>query len=107
MRMKTKNDIFTYILRTYGMEFEREYRFHPVRMWRFDYASIEKKIAIEVEGGVYIQGRHTRPQGFLKDIEKYNTATAMGWRVFRCTPDTKLSDKFIKFINDVYFEKKS
>ena len=25
---------------------------------------------------------------FQKDIEKYNTATVLGWRVLRCTPAT-------------------
>lgn len=47
----------------------------------------EYKIALEVEGGVWTQGRHTRPQGFLGDVDKYNTATLMGWRLFRTTPE--------------------
>lgn len=65
----------------------KEHRFHPTRMWRFDYAIPACKIALEVEGGVWTRGRHTRPRGFLGDIEKYNAATLMGWRVFRTTPD--------------------
>lgn len=69
------------------MECVKEYRFHPTRKWRFDYAIPEYKIALEVEGGVWTRGRHTSPKGFLGDIEKYNTATLMGWRVFRTTPD--------------------
>lgn len=63
-----------------------ELRFAPPRRWRFDYAWEEKKLALEVEGGVWTKGRHNRPTGFLKDIEKYNTATILGWRVLRCTP---------------------
>ena len=69
------------------MECVKEYRFHPTRKWRFDYAIPEHKIALEVEGGVWTRGRHTSPKGFLNDIEKYNAATLMGWRVFRTTPD--------------------
>lgn len=69
------------------MECVKEYKFHPTRRWRFDYAIPEHKIALEVEGGVWTGGRHTSPKGFLNDIEKYNTATLMGWRVFRTTPD--------------------
>lgn len=65
----------------------KEYRFHPTRKWRFDYAFPAYKIALEVEGGVWTGGRHTSPQGFLGDMEKYNTATLMGWRLFRVTPD--------------------
>ena len=65
----------------------KEYRFHPKRMWRFDYAIPEHKVALEVEGGVWTNGRHIRAQGFLGDMEKYNTATLMGWKVLRTTPD--------------------
>lgn len=82
-------DVFTTICKTdLKVDCVKEYKFHPVRRWRFDYAIVEHKIALEVEGGVWTQGRHTRSQGFLGDMEKYNTATLMGWRVFRCTPDT-------------------
>lgn len=63
-----------------------EYRFHPLRRWRFDWAFVDQKIAIEVEGGIFIQGRHSRGVGMKKDMEKYNTAALMGWRVFRVTP---------------------
>ena len=64
----------------------KEYRFHPTRKWRFDYALPAYRIALEVEGGVWTGGRHTSPQGFLGDMEKYNAATLMGWRLFRVTP---------------------
>lgn len=59
-----------------------EYRFHPERRWRFDYAHLASKVAIEIDGGVWTGGRHTRARGFLADAEKRNTAQALGWRVF-------------------------
>lgn len=81
-------DIFTVICATdLKVECVKEHKFHPKRRWRFDYAIPEHKIALEVEGGVWTGGRHIRAQGFLGDMEKYNTATLMGWRVFRTTPD--------------------
>ena len=81
-------DVFTVICKTdLKVECVKEFKFHPVRKWRCDYAVPEYKIALEVEGGVWTGGRHTSPKGFLGDIEKYNTATLMGWRVFRTTPD--------------------
>lgn len=68
----------------------REYRFHPTRRFRFDYALPEYKIAIEIEGGVWIKGRHTRGAGYQRDLIKYNLATTLGWRVLRYTPDTPI-----------------
>ena len=65
----------------------REHRFHTTRKWRFDFAYPAQKLAIEVEGGVWSGGRHTRGSGFTKDCEKYNAALMNGWRVYRCTPD--------------------
>lgn len=74
-----------------GAECIKEHRFYRQRMWRFDYALPAYKIALEVEGGVYTEGRHVRPKGFLGDMEKYNTATLLGWRVFRTTPSKLIS----------------
>src|SRR3990167_7310950 len=60
-----------------------EYRFHPVRRWRFDFALPVYKIAIEVDGGTRKLGRHNRAEGYAKDAEKLNQAAAEGWAVFR------------------------
>ena len=68
-----------------------EHRFHPSRKWRFDYAWPDAKVALEVEGGVWTGGRHTSSAGFLKDMEKYNAAARLGWRVLRCTPKTLIT----------------
>ncbi len=83
-----------------GIRLTPEYRFAPPRRWRFDFACPEKMIAIEVEGGVWMRnpGRHNRGSGFVKDMEKYNTAAAMGWRVLRFTPEQLLTDKTLNII---------
>lgn len=92
-------DVFTVLCQTdLGEECVKEYQFHPTRRWRFDYAIPAHKIAVEVEGGVWTGGRHIRPQGFLGDIEKYNTATIMGWRVFRTTPEKLLRTATLKML---------
>ena len=61
----------------------REYRFAADRKWRFDFAWPDRKLAVEVEGGVYSGGRHTRGAGYVKDMEKYNRAAVLGWCVLR------------------------
>ena len=64
-----------------------EHRFHPIRRWRFDAAWVDHRCALEIEGGVWTNGRHTRGSGFVKDMSKYNAATLRGWRVIRCLPN--------------------
>jgi len=80
--------------------FEREYKFHPIRKWRFDYAWLAHKVALEVEGGIFTRGRHTRGKGFLGDMEKYNAATLAGWQVYRCTTDQVKSGEAFDLITE-------
>jgi very-short-patch-repair endonuclease len=72
---------------TEGMK--QEYRFHPVRMWRFDFAWPEEKIAVEVQGGIWLgkSGAHTSAKGRARDCEKSNAATVMGYRVLQFTSE--------------------
>lgn len=65
-----------------------EYRFHATRRWRFDFAWPLFLVAVEVEGGIWTQGRHTRGPGVLADMEKYNAAAIIGWRILRYSPQT-------------------
>jgi very-short-patch-repair endonuclease len=83
-----------------GVEVVAEHRFLPPRRWRFDYALVEQRIAIEVEGGIWIKGggRHNRGAGMLKDLEKYNCAAVEGWIVIRTTPDTLIAQSTLDLI---------
>ena len=69
-----------------GCEIKPEYIFYTGRRWRIDFAIVELKIGIEIEGGVGTNGRHTRGKGFIDDIEKYNAAVTLGWAILRFTP---------------------
>ena len=64
---------------------EREVRFAPPRLWRFDFAWPGQGVAVECEGGVFSGGRHTRGRGFEDDCVKYNEAALLGYRVLRVT----------------------
>jgi len=66
-----------------------EYNFSPTRGWRFDYAFVDRKIACEVEGGIWRRGggAHSHPMGIERDIEKYNAAAVLGWRILRAAPE--------------------
>lgn len=77
-----------------------EYRFHPQRRWRFDWCFEAARVAVEVEGGVWVAGRHNRGSGFEADLEKYNQAAALGWRVFRATPGMLATDpeSFVRLV---------
>lgn len=61
----------------------REFRFKSDRRWRFDFAWPLYLLAVECDGGVWKQGRHTRGAGWEADAEKLNTAALLGWAVFR------------------------
>ena len=79
---------------------DSEYKFHPRRMWRFDFAWPAEKLAVECEGGVWTRGRHTRGQGFINDCDKYNAASLMGWRVLRFTREHIESGEALTMIED-------
>ena len=64
---------------------EREWRFHPVRLWRFDLAWPEAMLAVEVQGGGWVAGKHGRGGGMNDDYDKLNTAIEMGWIVLQYT----------------------
>ena len=80
-----------------------EFKFCTTRRWKFDFAYVTptKKIAIEIEGGAWISGRHNRGAGFIADMEKYNHAALLGWRVLRFTPQQVLNGSAIAFIERV------
>lgn len=82
-----------------GPPLEREFRFHPGRRWRADFAHLPSRTLVEIEGGIWLRGRHTRPQGFLADIEKYFEAAMAGWRVLRIT-ERELTTATVKRIID-------
>jgi very-short-patch-repair endonuclease len=75
-----------------------EYKFHPIRRWRFDFAWPDLHVALEVEGGTWQKGRHTSGVGFEKDCEKYNEAACLGWTVLRVTANMVADGTALEFV---------
>lgn len=75
-----------------------EHRFAPPRRWRFDLAFVAQKLAVEIDGGVWTQGRHTRGTGYVKDCEKFAHAAILGWRVMRVVPQQVKNGQAIRWI---------
>lgn len=77
---------------------EWEFRFHPERKWRFDLCFVEHKLAIEIQGGLWTRGRHTRGAALLKEYEKLNAAAALSWRILFVTPDQLCTQSTVSLI---------
>lgn len=89
--VEPQRDMFSALIeKTIGRECVLELRFHPTRKWRFDYAIPSARVAIEIDGGLFLnRGRHSGSVGQLNDFEKFNEAAAYGWRVLHFTPDQR------------------
>ncbi|GAH64225.1 unnamed protein product, partial [marine sediment metagenome] len=61
-----------------GHDYESQYRYHPTRKWRADYAFPSVKILLEIDGG----GHKMYWKVYRNDVEKMNAALFMGWQVF-------------------------
>jgi hypothetical protein len=78
-----------------------EYRFMKDRRFRFDWAWPGKLIAVEIQGGIWTRGRHSRGYGQMGDYEKLNLAQALGWRVFYFTPVQLRKGEAQEFMKEV------
>lgn len=85
-----------------GPALTEEYRFDESRRWRADYAHLPSRTLIELEGGVWSGGRHTRGKGYIKDAEKYREAAMQGWTVVRLPTGFKRAevDRIVQHVNE-------
>lgn len=77
----------------------REFRFNENRKFRFDFAHLETKTAIEINGGIWIKSYHTYGNGLIQNYEKNNLAITKGWSVFQLSPEM-ITESNISFISD-------
>jgi len=79
-----------------------QHRFHPQRKWLFDFSWVDERLAVEIDGGAFVRGAHSRGAQQNKDYEKMNVATASGWRVLRFnTASMKCVDDVVTFVAEV------
>ena len=88
-------------LKSLRIDFEREFKFCESRKWQADFHLIGKNILVEVEGGIWSGGRHTRAKGYLGDMEKYNEVSKMGYTLLRYSTEQVISGKAIKEIEQL------
>jgi len=109
--MSDLEDQLEFQMRAINLSPEKEYRFHPVRKWRADFAFPDEKVLIECEGGVWgvgkKRGRHIRGEGFRNDCIKYNEAALCGYVVLRFTSDLISSGKALDMIEMVLLSRKN
>lgn len=65
--------------------YKRQYRFHPHRMWKFDFCFPQFMLGVEVNGGIWSprNNDHTRGSGVQEDYEKLSEAALLGYLVFQ------------------------
>ena len=96
---KSKYEFMSEVFKSAGIpEPTYEFRFHDTRRWRMDMAWRKQKVYCEVQGGIFIKGRHTRGASLLKEWEKLNTASSMGWRVLFVQPSDIAKPEFIDIV---------
>jgi len=84
-----------------GFDVITEFKFCETRKFRSDYCIPELRLLIEKEGGIFTGKAHGSITGILRDIEKYNLATILGYRILRYQPKDLISYKTIKDIKEL------
>lgn len=78
---------------------QEEFKFHPKRRWRLDFAFPLHRLGVEIDGGLWLEkGGHTTGKGYQGDRDKDEAALLMGWRIYRCTPQTVKSGRAVQTI---------
>ena len=70
-----------------------EVRVIPSRRWHYDFYWPSERVAAEVDGATWIQGRHTRPQGFANDCDKTNEGQLTDVIILRFTKELILDGR--------------
>lgn len=83
-----------------GVMYAREVEFHPHRGWRFDFVfpMAASRLALEINGGLFVQGRHIQGARLLDEYEKLSEAAILGYRVLLTTPNAVKSGHALNLV---------
>jgi very-short-patch-repair endonuclease len=75
-------------------------QFCPIlnRKYRSDFAFVDNRLLVEVQGGTWVSGRHNRASAMAAEYERHNTLTLAGWRILYFTADQVHAGTAIKTI---------
>jgi very-short-patch-repair endonuclease len=100
--MSQAEDTLEWQLKVSGFHgYVREFRFHKTRRWRWDFAFVKERIAIEINGGIAsAKSGHRSMTGVLRDYEKINASMLEipPWRVLQVTPAQVKSGEALNLI---------
>ena len=87
---------------------QTEFQFHATRKWKADvcWPYITNPLIVEVDGGLYVNGGHTRGAAREKDYERDAEALKLGYRILRVSPGQVKSGKAILWLQDLLYGEK-
>lgn len=81
-------------------QFDREVRIVPDRKFRMDIYFPRERLAVEVDGGGWVNGRHSRGYGMDSDAEKSALIARLPARLLRVTPKWVKNGHAVQWILD-------
>ena len=86
----------------------REVQAIPNRRFRFDFAHLETRVLIEIQGGTFYHKKlgHNTGKGLHRDYEKANLAQLQKWHLFYFDSKMFISNWFIGIGNFIRLEER-
>lgn len=102
-----------YLQKALGHTPVTEYAFIPGRRFRLDFAWPQRKVGLEVDGGVFGIGRpcptckrrrvgaHSSISDIKRNMEKRNLAIVHGWRIITVLPEKFAASETIDLLREI------
>lgn len=84
---------------------DREVKLIPGRRYRWDLVWQAQRVVVEIQGGTWSRGAHSRGVGQARDAEKQALATLAGYRCLSVTSDQIRSGQAVGWIEALLRQK--